>query len=191
MTFTWDLAVQEPGETQEFQEAGFSFGSTASLSAKDVILPPKFNREVAVRAIVGGYDCKQFEELQRLSSAEHIDIAKNEFFVRHMIDDYRRMTESGHGGFFGAFAGEQLAAYVVMFRDGRICEYRDVFTRADFRRRGICRRLVYESAKHALGNWDTDTLLVDAEPDYHALGIYESLGFKRTETTYSLEWCAD
>ena len=48
------------------------------------------------------------------------------------------------------------------------------------RRKGICSRLVVEAAQRATAR-GAKHLVIAAEPDYHALGLYESLGFQRAE----------
>lgn len=49
------------------------------------------------------------------------------------------------------------------------------------RGRGICSRLVVAAAHHAAQHYAAGRLVIAADPDYHALGLYESLGFTRTE----------
>jgi ribosomal protein S18 acetylase RimI-like enzyme len=49
------------------------------------------------------------------------------------------------------------------------------------RRQGICSRLVVDAARHAAGEHGARRLVICADPGYHALGIYESLGFRRVE----------
>jgi hypothetical protein len=46
---------------------------------------------------------------------------------------------------------------------------------------GICSRLVVEAARHAADRYRAERLVITADPTYHALGLYESLGFKRRE----------
>jgi hypothetical protein len=42
-------------------------------------------------------------------------------------------------------------------------------------------RLVVEAAHRAADRYGADRLVIAADPDYHALGLYESLGFQRQE----------
>ena len=54
-------------------------------------------------------------------------------------------------------------------------------TAAGFRRRGICSRLVVEAAQHAAEHHGAERFVIVADLAYHALGLYESLGFERRE----------
>ena len=56
-----------------------------------------------------------------------------------------------------------------------------VDTAAAHRRKGICSRLVVEAADRAARLHRADRFVIAADPSYHALGLYESLGFRRAE----------
>jgi ribosomal protein S18 acetylase RimI-like enzyme len=55
-----------------------------------------------------------------------------------------------------------------------------VDTALAFRRRGICSRLVVEAAQRSAQR-GAKRLVIVADAGYHALGLYESLGFEREE----------
>ena len=48
--------------------------------------------------------------------------------------------------------------------------------------------MVHQASSLALRDYGISTLVLEADPGYHAARIYESVGFKPGETTYSLEW---
>jgi ribosomal protein S18 acetylase RimI-like enzyme len=48
-------------------------------------------------------------------------------------------------------------------------------------RRGICSRLVVEAARDAAEQWSVRQFAIVAAADYHALRLYESLGFQARE----------
>ena len=50
-----------------------------------------------------------------------------------------------------------------------------------YRRRGICSRLVVEAAQHSAAHHQAERFVIVADAGYHALGLYESLGFQREE----------
>ncbi len=58
-------------------------------------------------------------------------------------------------------------------------------THPDARRRGLASALVHHAGRSALGNGVT-TLVIVADPGYHAIGIYRALGFVETETQVQL-----
>lgn len=66
--------------------------------------------------------------------------------------------------------------------------YQIVFTDPEFRRQGLCGTLVFETARLAFQNTEVDTLVMCADPDYFAIKIYESCGFRRNALEYGVSW---
>lgn len=98
------------------------------------------------------------------------------------------MSEAGLGNWFGAFIGEQLVGDLGIFHENGIGRYQNVGTHPNFRKQGICGTLVYQSGLIALRDYKIQYLVMEADPDYHAARIYESVGFKRNEENYALSW---
>ena len=99
------------------------------------------------------------------------------------LDDRRAHFWAGRGAWYVALdpAGGDLAAscgIVVTHGRGR---FQVVETAPTHRRRGIASRLVVEAAHHAAGAYGADRFVIVADVNYHALGLYESLGFTRAE----------
>ena len=69
--------------------------------------------------------------------------------------------------------------------------FQAVETAAAYRRRGICSRLVVEAARHAVEAYGAAQLVIVADATYHALGLYESLGFERREHVYGVSLWPD
>ncbi len=66
-----------------------------------------------------------------------------------------------------------------------IARYQQVETRPTHFRQGICGTLVYRSAQIMLEEGAADVLVMEADADYHAAAIYESVGFQRTERNFA------
>jgi len=59
--------------------------------------------------------------------------------------------------------------------------------RADtYRRRGIASRLLVDVAADAARAYGAKQLVIVADAAYHAVGLYESLGFERTERAFGV-----
>ena len=67
-----------------------------------------------------------------------------------------------------------------LFFEGRVGRFQEVLTDARFRRRGICAALVHQTALHAFSA-GAEQLVMIADADYHALGLYRGLGFRDAE----------
>ncbi len=65
---------------------------------------------------------------------------------------------------------------------GARARYQDVHTSESHRGQGIATRLVADAAAHAASRHAIDHFVMAADPAYHAIGIYESVGFERKES---------
>lgn len=188
LAFGWDTVQGETGNLEPFLATGFGMNVSVVLTAQEVRKPPKYNQEIAVRPITE--DCEWEDAL-------NIQIACRE--PGHGLDSYRSykarqmarwraMSEAGIGKWFGAFLDGQMVGDLGVFRDGDVGRFQSVGTHPDFRRRGVCGTLVYEAAQYALAHLGAKTLVMVADEDYHAAGIYESVGFRPTERQVGVDW---
>ncbi len=124
----------------------------------------------------------------RLEVYEEADNDEHRAFVERQLSESRAICERGEGGWFGAFVDGRLAATLGLIRalpdTGR---YQAVETLEAYRRRGLAGRLVYEASR-----WGADALgltrfVICADPEYHALRLYEALGFAVTERQVQLQ----
>lgn len=186
MTFTWDSA--ERGDPSEFLAAGFHLDRGSVLTASTVTRPLKFNTEIEVRPLFTDAEWEQAVMLQLACRESQFDEASYLTFKSRQMAMYRKMSEQEMGRWFGAFLGEQLVGDLGIFHDGLTARFQNVGTHPEFRRQGICGTLVYLSAQFALKDFGVGTLVMEADADYHAARIYESVGFRSTEENFSLAW---
>jgi ribosomal protein S18 acetylase RimI-like enzyme len=102
-------------------------------------------------------------------------------FSRRRLDDLRELFAAGMGSWYVATLGDEVVGSCgVVVNDGR-GRFQSVDTAVHHRRRGICSRLVVEAAHDAAARRGAARLVIAADAGYHALGIYESLGFRPVE----------
>ena len=104
------------------------------------------------------------------------------------------MVRAGMGDWFGVFAraddgSKVLVADCGLFRapDESIGRFQHVVTHPAWRRRGLCSALVHAVCRHGFERMGLETLVIVADPDDVAIGLYESLGFQRGASTWHLE----
>jgi ribosomal protein S18 acetylase RimI-like enzyme len=194
-TFAWDRVDGASGEAhEEFVVHGYRLERRVGLVAglNSVHAHPRANDEVTIRALNSGADSDahlwaQVLELQVASRDERLDEDEYRAFGRRRLADLRALFRGGRGAWYVALGAEGnvvgSCGIVVTGSRGR---FQAVDTAAAHRRRGVCSRLVVEAAKDATERYGARRLLIAADPDYHALGLYESLGFKRTELVCGL-----
>lgn len=103
-------------------------------------------------------------------------------FVRDRAASHRRAVEAGEGVWLGAFLDGRLVSQLGVLRAGAgLGRYQDVETHPDFRRRGLAGALVVMGGTAMRDDFGTRTLVMVADPDDEAFGLYRSLGFVESE----------
>lgn len=188
--FAWERPGTTPTDYREFLDSGFEFEISLVLSAIQMKRPPYYNQDICIQKIITDHQWDEVLALQmRCADPKYLkDCAAHERFKRAQFAEYRRLSESGRGFWFGAYLGSVLVADLGIFYEGKIGRYQVVETHPEHRRQGICGTLVYEAGKIAMQEFGVQELVMEADPDYHAARIYESVGFVPGSTTYSLSW---
>ena len=190
-TFAWDLAHGEAGVArEEFVELGYDLDESIGLvaDARQVRPHPRENREITVRPLdpVRGADEELWAavlELQVAGREDGHDEGSFRTFARARLEDRRALFRLGRGAWYVAIdpANGAVAASCGIVVTGGRGRFQVVDTALAFRRRGICSRLVVEAARHAAEAHGAERFVIVADLGYHALGLYESLGFVREE----------
>lgn len=188
--FGWDGS--EPGAVGPFLQAGFRLEQSAVLSARSVVQPPKLNLACEVRSLLSDADWEERVELAlAVNAAEPPEKREGEgyhdFAVRK-AEEYRRMIAAGLGQWFGAYLEGRLAATLGLFVWDGLGRFQTVETHPLFRRQGLCGTLVYHAARIGLREMGAQSLVMVADPNYVAIKIYESVGFRLSERMWGLEW---
>lgn len=191
LTFGWDHAEGPLGSArEEFVARGYKLEQSVGLAATpDRVRPhPRENRDVGVRALepAVGVDEDLWEQVVALQVAgrdERFDEVSHREFSSRRLEDLRALFRLGRGAWYVALDAdgtEVVASCGVVVTGGR-GRFQAVDTKAAYRRRGICSRLVVEAAHRAAEQHGAQLLVIAADAGYHALGLYESLGFQRLE----------
>jgi RimJ/RimL family protein N-acetyltransferase len=123
------------------------------------------------------------------------DLVAHRVFVDRQLARYARMQDAGLGHWFGLYektdAAPVLAATCGLFRDPHRADglgrFQYVSTHPAWRRRGLCSALVHAVCRFGFETMGLRTLVMVADPNDVAIGIYESLGFERGVSTWQLE----
>ncbi len=187
IAFGWD-DPENTGDVTAFIKAGFEFDQSIVMSARTVHTPPKINSDCQIRILEQSdwlawidMECAvndALPESEREGSGYRI-------FVQRKGAEFERMSAAGHGSFWGAFLEDNLVASLGLFFWQDVGRFQWVATHPEYRRRGLCGTLVHHVAK--LGLERVETLVMVADPEYVAAGIYESIGFKATQKQFGLE----
>lgn len=184
--FAWD-ELSEP-KSAEYLSYGFELQKSVSLKSTQVNPPKHYNKDLTVRLLTSAEDWEAALELQVSTRDPKFSYEEYKEFKTNQDKSYQKLIAQKRGGRFGVFKEGKLIADLGIYFEGELARYQSVVTHPEHRGIGACGTLVYESGKYALENWGVKTLCMEADPDYHAARIYESVGFAPEENSYSLYW---
>jgi GNAT superfamily N-acetyltransferase len=171
------------GAEEELVAAGFE------VSRDTVLIASALHRssrptDAELRPIESDADWRQALALHIACTEgdEHV----TEEFLAGQVAAARALTELGHATWFGVFEDGRLLSSLGIVSDGSgLARFQSVETHPDARRRGLASALVHHAGKAALDR-GAKRLVIVADPEYHAIGIYRSLGFVDWETQVQL-----
>jgi ribosomal protein S18 acetylase RimI-like enzyme len=171
------------GAEADLASEGFELSRDTVLAAT-ALRPPGRRVDAELRRLAGDEDWRQALELRIacLPDDEHY----SEPFVRAHLAGSRALCEQGSATWFGAFEHGTLRAALGIVSDGDgLARFQMVETHPDRRRRGLASALLYRAGSAAL-EAGAETLVIVADPAYHAIGLYRSAGFDDRETKVEL-----
>ena len=188
MTFAWDSPTGEIGDVSEFIEHGYLLEPTVVLSAKTVVKPPKFNDTLEVRPLSTPAEWEEMIQVQIATSGDHLSREEWAKFSQNQATRFQAMEKEGFGHWYGGFYNGKVVAGLGIFHRNGIARFQTVSTHPDFQRRGFCQTLVYLASLQAKQSARIDEFVMCADPGYHAIKVYESVGFQRQALEHGVYW---
>jgi ribosomal protein S18 acetylase RimI-like enzyme len=188
-TLAWDRVDGERGHAQEELVArGFELEWNCGLIARpqELIEHERANRDVEIRALDPAGDECLWEAVIDIQVAGEPELfggtAYHLGFLRARQAELRDRFSTAECGawYVGLLDGVVTSSLGVVVTERR-ARFQAVETASPYRRRGIAGRLVFDAARDAAAKGQIDHFVIVADPDYHAIGIYEGLGFERAE----------
>jgi ribosomal protein S18 acetylase RimI-like enzyme len=187
-TFAWDRSDGEIAAAEhELVDRGYVLERSSGLIARSAQIAehPRANTEVEVRALDPDGDERLWGAVLdvQMGSAPD-DFGGTEYhltFLRRRQEEHRAIFRSGRGAWYVAILDGVVAGSLGVVVTERRARYQTVDTAPAFRRQGIASRLLVDAARDAMSKHPIEHFVIVADPDYHAIGIYEGLGFERVE----------
>jgi GNAT superfamily N-acetyltransferase len=185
-TFGVDTADGGAGAADAFEEAGFEVHRDTVLTAGRTQAPRTFNRDAQMRRLEGPADWQAALDLRLAVNAadpEPLEPAGYRVFAARKLAACRAAQDAGTGAFWGAFGADgRMLSGLGVFGAGRgVARYQSVETHPEARSRGLAGTLVHTAGEWARGALGIQTLVIVADPAYHAQALYERVGFRPSE----------
>jgi ribosomal protein S18 acetylase RimI-like enzyme len=187
VTLGWDVPDGPEGAARgEFLTRGYTLETSVGLVAEpaDLHPHPRASSDVTVRALDPDGDealWRQVIEVQVAGRGEAHDEAGYRTYSIDQQNVLRGLLRAGRGSWYVALDDDLVVGTLgIVVTDGR-ARYQAVDTLGSHRRRGVSSRLVVEAAEHAAREHAAERFVIVADANYHALGLYESLGFRPAE----------
>jgi RimJ/RimL family protein N-acetyltransferase len=179
-----DRADEEDTAPPEFLAAGLEPQHDTVLTCATVGPPPHPNAEAEVRRLESDADWQQAAEL----SVRCFEPSEPGDYVKRRTAARRRLTQAGHGAWFGAFAGGRLLAQLGLFDAGDgYARYQHVETDPQARRQGLAGTLVWRAGRWGREVLGAGTFVIVADPADVAIRVYRACGFADTQSQFSFE----
>ena len=177
----------ELGELTGFAAAGMTIATDTVLTTGELRKPLREPPDAVFRELRSERDWYQTEQL-RLAVGEHGRESGYRDFLKRQMLAIRGVCERGEGTWFGAFRDDEVRSSLGIFNAGSgIARFQSVDTHPEHRGQGLASHLLLAAGHHALTQLAASTLVIAADPDYLAIGIYRSLGFRDLERHTQLE----
>jgi len=177
----------DAGDAETLSELGVEVEINHVLSAGQLREPDPPAGGAVVRRLRDDDDWAQAVEV-RLEVYEEAENDEQRAFIERQLAESRDICERGEGGWFGAFADGQLVSSLGVIRAvPDVGRYQTVETLDAYRRRGLAGRLLFEASRWAANALGVRRLVICADPEYHALRLYEALGFEVVERQVQLQ----
>jgi hypothetical protein len=142
------------------------------------------NKAWTIREFVSNLDWEQWAENEiRERPIMFTEVSFKEFLLGR-IADYKKLTTEGFGNFYGVFQNGELLGSAGLYIFENIGRFQQVRTIEKARRQGMCKALIqFIYTKNAS---EMQEAVMVADEEYHALKLYEGLGFKSKQNQYGL-----
>ena len=170
----------------EWEAGGLELAADTLLTATRMT-PGEAPPGVEVRPLAGEDDWRRRLEADLLDAG---DTPGGQLFLRRRWAAEKALAEdalaAGTGAWWGAFADGDLLGSLGLFDvGGGEARYQQVYTRPDARRRGVASALVRAAGARALDAPGVQRLLIVAETEGPAIGLYRRCGLSDTAPVWA------
>ena len=187
--FDGPTALEAPEEDLSwFEDHGCAVTADVVLTASALAETGRRNETATYRPLRSDDDWAASIDLRLRCRDEGLDPEDYHRFAAARAQEHRRLVAQGHGEWFGAFVDETLVSQMGLFRtEPGLARFQSVETDPAFRRRGLASSLLHHAGAWGLASLGVATLVIVADPEYHAIALYRKAGFVDAARQFGVE----
>ncbi len=186
-SFGFDDPHGSVADLAAFADRGLVVDASAVMTATSVHPPAHPNGDATYRALESDDDWTASVELTLACNDEYEPFGHRMFVERRAVSN-RALAEAGHGAWFGAFLEGALVSQMGLVTAGpALARFQLVETHPAMRGRGLAGTLVHQVSRYGFDVLGAETLVMVADPEYLAIRIYRSVGFRDAESQLQAE----
>ncbi len=188
VAITFDSKVNTKVNLSDFKKNNFDVQMSKILSTNTIKMPAKYNSDFQIKPFSSEDHWESYVEIHFTPSWGYGCDKQQKLFLQDSAKSFKKVVDQGCAMRYGAFLNGKMIAELGVFWEEGIARFNNVATHRKFQRMGACSTLVYEVSKKILSNKNINILVMEADEDYHAAKIYESIGFVPKQKLVALEW---
>ena len=174
---TFDLGVNETFDVSEFLEHGFRVEVDKILTTNKVVEPIKLNSELIIKEYDLSNDIDSYVEVHFDENWAYGSEDEQKQFLKEQALEFSSLVDKNVAKRFSGYLDGKLVTDLGIYWNDNVIRFNSISTHPLYRRLGACSTLVYKVSKDLLNQNPSKTLVMQADEDYHAALIYESIGF--------------
>ena len=189
--FGFDACRGTADDLSGFAQHGLDVEVSTVMTATSVHPPAHPNDDATYRALLSDDDWRQSVELQLACHDSEESVGHREFVTRRTQSN-RALVAAGHGQWFGAFADDELVTQMgLVTASPGLARFQSVETHPAHRGRGLAGTLAHHVSDYGFRELGAQTLVMVADPDYHAIRLYRAIGFTDSESQLQAQRAPD
>ncbi|MBL7500255.1 GNAT family N-acetyltransferase [Frankia sp. CNm7] len=178
----------DPGDAAELARLGVTVEVNSVLTATRLAPLARPAADATIRPLTSDDDWARAVALRLACYEDEASSPDTARFVERQLREERGLCEAGHGAWFGGFVDGQLRAAGGLLGDNDgLARFQSIETHPAHRGRGLASTLLHRAGTWGLRERGAHTLVIVADPDYHAIGLYRALGFTDAERQVQLQ----
>ena len=139
--------------------------------------PIKLNSELIIKEYDLSNDIDSYVEVHFDENWAYGSEDEQKQFLKEQALEFSSLVDKNVAKRFSGYLDGKLVTDLGIYWNDNVIRFNSISTHPLYRRLGACSTLVYKVSKDLLNQNPSKTLVMQADEDYHAALIYESIGF--------------